>query len=90
MQLIDRRHLWPLRRKHLGDLGHVSTLGEITRRTSGHHIFPRRVPTFRARNNMIKGQVIIGATVLAHELVTQEYIEPCEGWCARGLHIGLE
>ena len=90
MQLVDGWDNWPLTRKHASFFRKIAALGQITGRTSSHHIIPRGLATARTRDHMIKGQIIGRVAILAHEFIAQENVKPREGRRARGLHIVLQ
>src|SRR5476649_1113840 len=75
-------------RMHLGLGGHAPTLAEIAGRTGGDDIFPGGAPALAARDDVIEGQVLGIAAILAFELVAQENIEAGEGGAARRPDIG--
>ena len=50
----------------------------------------RGLPAARARHQMVEGQVVAVAAILAGEAVAQEHVEPGEGRVARRPDIGLE
>src|SRR5262249_44125111 len=56
---------------------HVALL-EIAVRAGGDNVDPGRVAATRSRHDVVEGQVVAGGTILAGELVAQEYVEPRE------------
>src|SRR3954471_11268611 len=90
VQVVHARLERHLRRPHLGLVHRQVALPEIARRAGGDHVDPGGVAAARARQQMIEGEVVAGAAILAAELVAQEDIEAGEGGLGRGLHEGLE
>ena len=75
-----------VRERHVRLLGRAAALLEIARRASSRDIFPRRPPALRARHDMIEGQVMFRAAILAFEAVAQEQVEARERRVGRRLH----
>src|SRR3546814_20469760 len=71
-------------------LRRAAALLEVAGRAGRRDIFPGRPPAGAARNDMVEGQVVRGAAILAGELVAQEQVEPGEGGMFRRLHILLQ
>src|SRR5262245_55533719 len=88
--MIDGGLEWHLRRPHLGLGRRQVALLEIAGRAGRDHVDPGRVPTARARQKMIEGEIFARAAILAAELVAQEHVEAGEGGLGRGLYEGLE
>ena len=70
--------------------GAQAALPEIAWRAGGDDVVPGRLAAARARDQVIEGQVLARAAILAGEAVAQEHVEPREGRVARRLDIGLE
>src|ERR1700761_4457616 len=84
MQLMHRRRERGLLRKHPRLLRRQVSLAQIAWRTGRHHVFPRGLSAFAARDDVVEGKIVAGRAVLAHEAVAQEYVEPGEGgMCSR-------
>src|SRR3546814_9047109 len=75
----DRRHV----QLHMRLLRRAAALLEVAGRAGRRDIFPGRPPAGAARNDMVEGQVVRGAAILAGELVAQEQVEPGEGEIGR-------
>src|SRR5690606_24934655 len=72
VQVVHGRLVWLLPRPHLGVRGHQPTLPEIAGRAGGHDVLPRRRATATAGHDMVEGQVLMRAAILALETVPQE------------------
>jgi hypothetical protein len=75
---------------HLGFLRRPPAFAQVARCAGGRDIFPGRAAAIGARDNMIEGQIIADATILALETIPQEHVEPRERWMLRRLYILLE
>ena len=67
MQLIHRRLVWRMARHHAGFFRHAPAFFEIARAAGGDDIFPSGAATGAARNDMVKGQIIGRAAILAEK-----------------------
>src|ERR1700751_3464985 len=88
VQVLHRRLERPLRGPHLALFRGQIALAQIARRASRDDVVPGGVAAARAGQQMIEGEVIAGAAILAEETVAQEYVEPGEGRMGRRLYIG--
>ena len=59
--------------------GVMLPLLQIAGRAGGDHVAPGRVAAARARQQMVEGEVVARAAILAGEAVAQEHVEPREG-----------
>ena len=55
-------------------------LAQIAGGTGRRDILPGRASALRARQDMVEGQLVEAAAILAGEAVAQEQVEPGEGW----------
>src|SRR5829696_7778474 len=79
-----------LARPHLDLAREAVALPEIAGRAGSDDVLPGRVPALRARDEMVEGQVLAVAAILAGEAVAKEDVESREGGVARRLDVGLE
>src|SRR3546814_8727276 len=70
-----RRDLQP----HAGFFWRVATFFEVAWGASRGDIFPGRSPALPPRNDMIEGQIVGDAAILAGKFIAKEKIESCEG-----------
>src|SRR3546814_17065105 len=70
-------------------LRRAAALLEVAGRAGRRDIFQGRPPAGAARNDMVEGQVVRGAAILAGEVVAQEKVAPGEGGMFRRLHVLL-
>ena len=68
MELEHRRAIGLLRRVHLGLVGQLAALHQIARRASGDDVLPPRQAAARAGHEMIEGEILIVAAILAGEV----------------------
>src|SRR6185437_3463623 len=90
VQVMHRRLIRHLRGPHPRLGRRQVALAQVTRRARRHHVVPRRLAAARTRDQMIEGEVVAPAAILAGEAVAQENIEPGEGGMRRRLHEALE
>src|SRR5947207_14595262 len=90
MQLMHRRRKRELPWKHPRLVRRQVSLAQIARRTRGDHIFPGGLAAFAARDDVIEGEIVVGAAILANEAIAQEYVEPGEGGMRGRLDEGFE
>src|SRR5262245_41090921 len=83
---LERHLRWP----HLGFRHGEIALAEIAGRAGGDHVDPGGLAAARARNQVIEGEIVAPAAILAGEPVAQEHVEARERRLRRGLHEGLE
>ena len=62
-------------RHHAGIIGHAAALSQIAGRAGGDDVRPAGPATARARDDVIKGQLIASAAIDALEAVAQEDVE---------------
>ena len=77
-------------RPHAGVMGQVPALAQVARRACRDDVVPAGLAAPRARDQVVEGQVVLAAAVLAEEAVTQEHVEPRESGIERRLDVGLE
>ena len=65
-------------------------LAQIAGAAGCDHIFPSCLPAFGAGDQMVKGEIIFRAAILAGELIAQKDVEPSEGWIAGGFDVVLK
>src|SRR5262249_20320927 len=65
-------------------------LAKVAWRAGRNDVVPGRMAAARARQQMIEGEVVTLATVLAGEAITQKDVEPGKGRVRRWLHEGLQ
>src|SRR3546814_4684449 len=75
---------------HAGFFWRVATLFEVAWGASRGDIFPVRSPALPPRNDMIEGQIVGDAAILAGKFIAKEKIESCEGRVFGWLHILLQ
>ena len=75
---------------HLRLTRRPSAFFEVARRTGSGDIFPCRLPALCARDDMIEGQIIADAAILALKAVAQKHVEPCKRGMLRRLYIRFE
>src|SRR3546814_436625 len=68
----------------------VATFFEVAWGASRGDIFPGRSPALPPRNDMIEGQIVGDAAILAGKFIAKEKIESCEGRVFGWLHILLQ
>ena len=90
VKLEHRGTIRPLRGIHLGLVRQLAALEQIARRARRGDVLPARHAAPRSRHEMIEGQVLIVAAVLASEFVAQEHVELGEGGIERGPDVSLE
>jgi hypothetical protein len=91
--LVEIAYAWLIRhacRPHAGLGGQPVAFAEIAAGAGGDDIFPCRRASFRAGNQMVKCQILAGATILAAKMVAQKDIETGKGRESRRFHIGFE
>jgi len=76
-----------LQRDHADIARHAVALPEVAGRAGGNDVFPGGAPAFRPRDDVIEGQIVAGAAILALETVAEENVEPGEGGVAGRLDI---
>jgi len=77
-------------REHARRPRHQPALLEVARRTGGDDILPGGQPAPRAGDDVIEGQFLRRAAILALEAIAQEDVEAGEGGMARRLDVGFE
>ena len=90
VQVVHRRLVGLLQRPHVDFAGQPVGLAQVARGAGRHHVFPGSAPALGARDDVIEGQVVPAAAVLALEAIAQEDVEAGEGGVPRRLHIVLE
>src|SRR5580704_8771167 len=90
VQIVDGWLIRHPRRPHAGLAGAEIALAQIAARTGGDDIFPGRGAALGAGHEMVEGQILAGAAILAAEAVAEKDIEPSEGGMARGSYIASE
>lgn len=74
---------------HAGLGGKQVALAQIAAGTGGDHIFPGGGAPLRAGDDMVEGQILAGAAILAAETVAEEDIEAGEGGVPRGFYVAF-
>lgn len=69
-------------RLHVELVRHASAFSEIARTTGRHNVIPAGTAAAMTRDQMVKGQVFIGAAVNTGKRVTKENVEAGEGGLA--------
>src|SRR5262249_60948672 len=87
---MHRRLEWHLRWPHPRFVRRQTALAKVAWRAGCNDIVPGRMATARAGQQMIEGEVVTLAAVLASEAVAEKDVEAGEGWVRRWLHEGLE
>src|SRR4029079_6200607 len=90
VQVVHRRLERHLRWPHPRFVRREVAFAQIARRAGRNDVVPGRVAATRARQQVIEGEVVALAAVLAREAVAQEDVEPGEGRVGRRFHEGLE
>ena len=90
VELEHRRPVGLLRGKHLRLCRQLAALLQIAGGAGGDHVVPAGHAAARARHQMVEGEVLIVAAILADEPVAQEHVESGESGIARRPDIGLE
>ena len=81
MQFINCRLVRVLPRHHAGLFRHAPAFFEIARAAGSNHIFPSGAATGAARNDVVKGQIIGRAAILAGKPVAQNTLKRVKaGW----------
>src|SRR5690606_31505179 len=75
VQVVDRRPEGLLSRKHARLLRQQPALAEVAGGTGSDNVLPGRLATHVSRNNVIEGQVVLRAAVLALEMVAEKDVE---------------
>src|SRR3546814_19830644 len=68
-------------------LGRAPALLHVARRAGADDVFPRRSSAQTAGDDMVEGQMVAAAAILALEPVAQEQVEPGESGKFAVLHI---
>lgn len=90
VQVMHRRLVGHLRRKHMSFIHRERALAQIAGRAGGDDIVPGGDAATRAGNDMIEGQVVAAAAILAGKPVAQKNVEAGKGGVGRRLDVGLE
>lgn len=62
---------------------------QVTRGAGSDHVFPGCQAPFGARDQVIEGEFLFAAAILALELVAKEYVEASEGGMPAGFDEGF-
>src|ERR1700680_3821418 len=90
MQVLHTWLVGPLRWPHARLVRVEAALAQIAARTRRHHVLPRSVAAARARHQVIEGEVVARAAILAGEAVAQEHVKPRKRRMARRPHKQIE
>src|SRR5207253_742181 len=90
MEIVYARLIGHPRRPHAGPAGEQIALAQIAIGTGGDDIFPGRGAALRAGDEMVEGQILAGAAILAAETVAEEDVETGEGGMAGGFNVALK
>src|ERR1700732_1460836 len=90
VQIVDCWLIGHPRRPHARLAGAQIALAQIAVGTGGDDIFPGRGAALRAGDEMVEGQILAGAAILAAETVAEKDIETGEGGMAGGPYIASE
>ena len=90
VQMMHGRLERHLRRPHPRLAGREIAFAQITRRAGGHDVIPGGVTPARARQQVVEGEVVAVATILAGEAVAQKHVKSGESRVRRRLYEGLE
>ena len=87
LQVADRRAPRALARVHRAFVFELAALGEIARRAGCNDVVPGGAPAARTRDQMIEGEIVRRAAILAAEPIAQEHVEARKGRMPRRRHI---
>src|ERR1700730_19189161 len=90
VQIVDCWLIGHPRRPHARLAGEQIALAQIAVRTGGDDIFPGRGAPLRAGDEMVEGQILAGAAILAAESVAEKDIETGEGGMGGGAYVASE
>lgn len=89
VQILDRRPERHVHGPHVELFAGLVGFAQVARGAGSDHVFPGCQAPFGARDQVIEGEFLFAAAILALELVAKEYVEAGKGGVPAGFDEGF-